>query len=183
MTFTADTINSLPSLSRTGDVLQYIFCNVVIRNSVGSTNGTSSAYFFGLYVAPTPTPTPTPTVQLCEQTGWINCGTVRPASGSSAWTLVADFRASGVDAISTVQSRILMPDGSVISTVTASLKSGTVNDGIWTATFRPIGGNYANGTGFKIQANAVNSLGGQSGWTLVTIYFINNSSTVNQNPR
>ena len=76
-----------------------------------------------------------------------------------------------------------MPDGSVISTVTATLKSGTVNDGIWTATFRPIGGNYSNGTGFRIQANAVNSLGGQSGWTLVTIYFINNSSTVNQNPR
>jgi hypothetical protein len=104
------------------------------------------------------------------------------------WTLITDFPASGQTPIASVQSRILRPDGSVIQTVTASLKSGTLSDGLWTATFRPIGSpvggiSYTNGTGFRIEANAVNSVGGQSGWTLVTVYFINNSSTVNQNPR
>jgi secreted trypsin-like serine protease len=147
-------------------------------------DSSSNRYTYGPFTSfSTPTPTPTPTVQLCEQTGWVNCGSVSPASGNAAWTLVADFRASGANSITSVQSRILMPDGSVVSTVNAALKSGSVNDGTWTATFSPIRGIYSNGTGFKIEANAMNNLGGQSGWTLVTVYFINNSSTVNQNPR
>jgi hypothetical protein len=96
ISFTQSVVDSLPNLTPNADILQQIFCDVVIRNSVGSTNGTDGVYFSGRYTTPTPTPsaTPTPTPTSSPTITSSNISTVLGPDSSGDYLLNADLSPS-----------------------------------------------------------------------------------------